>query len=121
MNSHHRTEMDPSSHYPGCGVGGVGVGGDPLARHTPPPPYSSQYTSSFSPCSSSSSLSPPITTPHSHRNPSEISHSPVKYNRRNNPELEKRRTHHCDFPQCNKVYTKSSHLKAHQRIHTGEK
>ena len=41
--------------------------------------------------------------------------------RRNNPELEKRRTHHCDFPGCNKVYTKSSHLKAHQRIHTGDK
>ena len=44
-----------------------------------------------------------------------------KYNRRNNPELEKRRVHHCDFPACTKVYTKSSHLKAHQRIHTGEK
>ncbi|XP_034254542.1 Krueppel-like factor 5 [Thrips palmi] len=44
-----------------------------------------------------------------------------KYNRRNNPELEKRRVHHCDFPSCTKVYTKSSHLKAHQRIHTGEK
>ncbi|KAK3918734.1 Dendritic arbor reduction protein 1, partial [Frankliniella fusca] len=41
-----------------------------------------------------------------------------KYNRRNNPELEKRRVHHCDFPGCTKVYTKSSHLKAHQRIHT---
>lgn len=47
--------------------------------------------------------------------------SSTKVRRGSNPEIEKRRTHRCDFPNCNKVYTKSSHLKAHMRIHTGEK
>merc|ERR1711915_180778 len=41
--------------------------------------------------------------------------------RRSNEELDQRRCHACDFPDCGKSYTKSSHLKAHRRLHTGEK
>lgn len=44
-----------------------------------------------------------------------------RYKRKNYEELEKRRTYECKYPGCKKSYTKSSHLKAHARIHTGEK
>ncbi|XP_029348844.1 Krueppel-like factor 5 isoform X2 [Echeneis naucrates] len=69
-----------------------------------------------------SSLTPVPTTPGvGPLSPVLAQSASVKYNRRNNPDLERRRIHHCDVPGCKKVYTKSSHLKAHLRTHTGEK
>ncbi|KAJ8410978.1 hypothetical protein AAFF_G00180130 [Aldrovandia affinis] len=66
-----------------------------------------------------------ITVPRSYSengSPSVIMHSGKHSLPGDSPDvLKKRRIHRCDFGGCNKVYTKSSHLKAHRRTHTGEK
>ncbi|XP_051560365.1 Krueppel-like factor 5 [Myxocyprinus asiaticus] len=86
-----------------------------LQNLTPPPSYAATIASKMAvhaPCHPTPTLT---------RAPATTGSMPVRYNRRTNPDLEKRRIHHCDFPGCKKVYTKSSHLKAHLRTHTGEK
>ncbi|KAM6448054.1 Krueppel-like factor 5 isoform 1-T1 [Liasis olivaceus] len=79
---------------------------------TPPPSYAATIASKLAIHNPSLTTSIPMNSP---------SIPTVRYNRRSNPDLEKRRIHYCDYPGCTKVYTKSSHLKAHLRTHTGEK
>lgn len=44
-----------------------------------------------------------------------------RYRCKNLDDIEKRRTYCCKYEGCHKAYTKSSHLKVHSLIHTGEK
>ncbi|XP_074650010.1 uncharacterized protein LOC141905134 [Tubulanus polymorphus] len=96
--------------------------GSPDGNLPPPPPYPglNARKSMFVLASNGQPVEIPL-TPSGMPRHTHPGCTTIKYNRRNNPDLEKRRIHYCDFPGCLKAYTKSSHLKAHQRIHTGEK
>ncbi|KAK2101585.1 Krueppel-like factor 5 [Saguinus oedipus] len=94
-----------------------------LQNLTPPPSYAATIASKLA----IHNPNLPTTSPVNSQNI-----QPVRYNKRRNPDLEKRRIHYCDYPGCTKPYkctwegcdwrfARSDELTHHYRKHTGAK